>query len=284
MGYRYSLAFLTVSELPPPRAVEVAARAGFDCVGLRLLPSGTDGPYPILTDRALQRATLAALRDTGVTLADIEIIRITPDFDVEGTLAFLETGARLGATNILTAGYDPDENRMIDNYGAFCELAQGHGMTADLEFMPWTNVATVGDAARIVAAVNHSAAGVLVDALHVQRSDSPFADIAALQDEWIHYAQLCDAPGVFDQRYDALIATARENRQMPGDGDFDFDALLTALPDDIVLSVEVPQLHRNPVVPASKRAAEALTKAKRVGSSRSDLHASGPRVGHIVDE
>ncbi|MBA83215.1 sugar phosphate isomerase/epimerase family protein [Thalassobius sp. S69A] len=264
MGYRYSLAFLTVSELSPPQAVEAAADAGFDYVGLRLLPSGMDGPYPLLTDVALQQETRAAMRDTGVTLADIEIIKITPEFNIQHTRRFLETGAALGARHILTAGYDPDTNRMIDNYAAFCGLAQSYGMTADLEFMPWTSVTDVGVAGAIVAAVGHPSAGVLVDALHVQRSNSPFSAIAALQPGWVHYAQLCDAPGVFDTRDEALIATARENRQMPGDGDFDFGALLDALPDDIVLSVEVPQLHRVSKVPAARRAAEALTKAKRV--------------------
>lgn len=266
MGYRYSLAFLTVSDLPPPRAVAVAAQAGFDHLGLRLLPSGTDGPYPILTDAMLRRDTRAALKDTGVTVADIEIIRITPDFDVQDTRPFLEAGAELGAQNILTAGYDPDETRMIDSYGAFCELAHSFGMTADLEFMPWTDVANVGDAARIVAAVDHPAAAVLVDALHVQRSDSPFPAIAGLDKSWINYAQLCDASSIFDPSPEALIATARENRQMPGDGDFDFTALLNALPEDIVLSIEVPQAHRMHSDPAIDRATEALAKAKQVVS------------------
>jgi sugar phosphate isomerase/epimerase len=266
MGYRYSLAFLTVADLAPPQAVEVAAKAGYDHLGLRLLPSGTDGPYAILTDTALRRETLAAIKDTGVTVADIEIIKIDPDFRPQDTEAFLAAGAELGAKNILTAGYDPDESRMIDNYGAFCDLAQAHGMSADLEFMPWTDVANVKDAARIVTAVNHPAAAVLVDALHVQRSDSPFDAIAALDPAWINYAQLCDAPGVFDSTPEALIATARENRQLPGDGDFDFAALLKALPRDIVLSVEVPQLHRVASVPPLERAIEGLTKAKQVAA------------------
>ncbi len=156
---------------------------------------------------------------------------------------------------------------MIDNYGVFCALAQSFGMTADLEFMPWTDVANVRDAAKIVAAVNHPAAAVLVDALHVQRSDSPFSAIADLDDSWINYAQLCDAPGKFDTDPASLIATARENRQMPGDGDFDFTSLLNALPKDIVLSVEVPQAHRLETVSPLQRATEALAKAKQVVSA-----------------
>ncbi|MGB0662111.1 MAG: sugar phosphate isomerase/epimerase family protein [Mangrovicoccus sp.] len=264
MGYRYSLAFLTVAELSPPDAVRVAAEAGFDHVGLRLLPSGTDGPYPLLTDDALLRDTRAVVEDTGVTVADIEIIRITPDFDPQATLPFLERGAALGAKNILTAGYDPEPARMTQSYGAFCELAAAHGMSADLEFMPWTDIPNLAAARAQIEAVAHPAAAILIDALHVQRSDSPFEQIADLPEEWINYAQLCDAPGVFDTSHEALIAVARGARQMPGDGDFDFTALMQALPGNIVLSVEVAQLERRGRDPAIDRAREALDKARNV--------------------
>ncbi|MBN9888566.1 sugar phosphate isomerase/epimerase family protein [Salipiger abyssi] len=264
MGYRYSLAFLTVAELTPPEAVRVAAEAGYDLVGLRLLPAGTDGPYPLLTDPAMLKETRAALRDTGLQVADIEIIRITPEFRAADTLPFLERGAELGARNILTAGYDPDPARMTDSYGAFCDLAHQHGMTADLEFMPWTDIPDVSAAVRQVRAVAHPAAGVLVDALHVQRSATEFEELAALDPAWINYAQLCDAPGQFDASPEALIETARGNRLMPGDGDFDFNAMLSALPKDIVLSVEVAQKHRIGKTPALRRAVEAMQKTKQV--------------------
>ncbi len=264
MGYRYSLAFLTTAELAPPEAVRAAAEAGYDHVGLRLLPASTDGPYPLLDDDAVLAETRRAIEETGVTLADIEIVRIAPDFDPRATLPFLERGAALGARNILVAGDDPERARMIESFGAFCELARAHGMTADLEFMPWTDIPNVSAAAEVVQAVAHPAAGVLVDALHVQRSDSPFAAIAALDPAWIHYAQLCDGPGVFDPAPEALIATARGNRLMPGDGDVDFAGLLAALPRDIVLSVEIAQADRPGRAPAPERAREALEKARGV--------------------
>ncbi len=256
-----------MQEAAPPEAVRIAAEAGFDHVGLRLLPAGTDGPYPLLTDDRLLAETRRAVEETGVTIADVEIVKITPDFDPAATRAFLERGQALGAKNILTAGYDPEPARMTESYGAFCELAHAHGMTADLEFMPWTDIPDVGSAAAQVRAVNHPAAGVLVDALHVQRSDSPFAAIAALDPAWINYAQLCDAPGVFDAAPEALIATARGARMMPGDGDFDFAALMAALPRDIVLSVEVAQADRVGRVPPLERAREAIEKARKVAET-----------------
>ena len=51
MTHRYSLAFLTVFDLDPVAAVRAAAAAGYDFVGLRMMPAApTEGDYPILTD------------------------------------------------------------------------------------------------------------------------------------------------------------------------------------------------------------------------------------------
>ena len=54
---------------------------------------------------------------------------------------------------------------------------------------------------------------------------------------------------------------------MPGDGDFDFPALMAALPPDIVLSVEVAQADRMGRDAPIERAREALAKAKAVAQS-----------------
>ena len=57
--------------------------------------------------RALKE-TLARLDATGVTVADLEVVAFRPETEVAAFSAFFETGARLGAKNILVAGYDPD--------------------------------------------------------------------------------------------------------------------------------------------------------------------------------
>ncbi|MGX1319352.1 hypothetical protein AB7M17_002805 [Bradyrhizobium sp. USDA 377] len=44
----FSLAALTALELTPPQSIEVAARCGYDHVGLRLLPATPGGvAYPL---------------------------------------------------------------------------------------------------------------------------------------------------------------------------------------------------------------------------------------------
>jgi hypothetical protein len=51
-----SLAHLTLLSLPPPQLIAVAAEAGYQHVGLRLLPSSPTGPrYPLMDDPVLLR-------------------------------------------------------------------------------------------------------------------------------------------------------------------------------------------------------------------------------------
>ena len=52
----FSLAALTVLELSPPEMVEVAARAGYDRVGLRLIPATPEEHhFPLVADAGLRQ-------------------------------------------------------------------------------------------------------------------------------------------------------------------------------------------------------------------------------------
>jgi len=54
----FSLAALTVLELSPPEMVEVAARAGYNHVGLRLVPATPEEHhFPLMGDAGLRRQT-----------------------------------------------------------------------------------------------------------------------------------------------------------------------------------------------------------------------------------
>src|SRR3954465_7942289 len=141
----FSLAHLTVLDLPPPEMVQVAARTGYKFVGLRLIAvmDATPG-YPLMHDRAMMRATKAALADTGIRVLDIEFVKITPEIDVAGLEPFVAAGAELGAKHIITAPYDPDLARLADRLGSIHDLANRHGLSAVLEFFPWTRRARLG--------------------------------------------------------------------------------------------------------------------------------------------
>ena len=237
----YSLAYLSSHRCSPPEALRVAAQAGYAHVGLRLWPNAAGAPQQFLLGRPeLLRETLAVQRDTGVGVFDLEIIRLDADFDPRRWQALYEAGAALKAKAILVAGDDTDEARLSDNYARLCEVMAPYGMSADLEFMPWTAVPDAKSALRIVQNAGTPAnAGILVDALHFGRSATTLDDIRAIPRALLHYAQICDAQAGRGFTTEQMIHTARCERLLPGSGNIDLQGLFEALPADLPISVEV---------------------------------------------
>ena len=173
----------------------------------------------------------------------IEIIRIGEQFDPHTWDALYDACAALQARAILVAGDDPDEARLTANYARLCEVMQPLGLTADLEFMPWTAVPHARAALRIVRNAGSPAnAGILVDALHAGRSDTSLDDIRALPRSLLHYAQICDGAAGRHFSTEDMIHTARCARLLPGAGSIDLNGLFSALPADLPVSVEVIHL------------------------------------------
>ncbi|MBB3192245.1 sugar phosphate isomerase/epimerase family protein [Halomonas cerina] len=270
----FSLAALTVLELSPPEMVETAARAGYDLVGLRPVPATPEEPsFPLMTDTALLRETCRRIRDTGIKVADIEILRLKPETRVKADFArFMEVGAALGASEILVAGNDDDHARLIDNFAALCELAAPHGLHPHLEFMPWTGVTSLNEARQIVGAVReagHTNACLLVDAFHLDRSRSRLEDLAEVPADWMRYVQLCDVPGPIPASMDEILREARCERRFPGDGQADLQGLLEVIPPQVPLSLEIPtDALRQHGVSALDRAHMALEKAHALVEGR----------------
>ncbi|MAG66696.1 MAG: xylose isomerase [Pseudomonas sp.] len=236
-----SLAALTVLELSPPDMVEVAARAGYSHVGLRLVPATPEEyHFPLVADAALRQATLARMRDTGIRVLDVEILRLKPETRVVDFEAVLATGAEFGASELLVAGNDPDEARQTDNFVALCELCARYGLHPHLEFMPWTDARDLTQALRIVEAAGQPNGCVLVDAFHFNRSRSRLEDLAQVDPARLRYMQVCDVAGPVPDDMDEILRQARNERRFPGDGDCDLLGLLRAMPAGIPLSLEIP--------------------------------------------
>ncbi|WP_249976228.1 sugar phosphate isomerase/epimerase family protein [Vreelandella olivaria] len=264
----FSLAALTVLELSPPDMVETAARAGYDYVGLRPVPATPEEvSYPLLSDTTLLKETCRRIQDTGIKVADIEILRLKPQTHVVNDFSrFMEVGAELGASDILVAGNDDNHERLIENFAALCELARPFGLYPHLEFMPWTGVKNLNEARHIVGEVRqagHDNACLLVDAFHLDRSRSRLEDLAKVPSEWMRYVQLCDVPGPIPDSMDEILREARSERRFPGDGHADLRGLLKAIPPHVPLSLEIPtDALRQQGVSALERAQMALDNAR----------------------
>lgn len=260
----YSLAYLNAHRCTPPEAVRVAAATGYQFAGLRLWPNGPSAPQQFLIDRPdVLRETLAAMADTGVGIFDVEIIRIGNSFDPHTWDSLYDACAALKAKAILVAGDDTNEARLTENYARLCEVMAPYGLTADLEFMPWTAVKDANTALRVVQNAGMPAnAGILVDALHFGRSTTTLDDIRALPRQLLHYAQICDATAGTHFSTEDMIHTARCARLLPGEGNIDVRGLFAALPADLPVSVEVVHHEREKTADPTQWAATCLAASR----------------------
>lgn len=270
-----SLAWLTVRDAHPIEHVEAAQAAGFDAVGLRIVPpSPTDPLIPVIGDEPLIRELRAHLDATGVRVLDVETVWIGPAFNAAALLPALELAQRLGCHQLLTMGQDREPGRMLDHFSRLCEAAARFNVNVGLEFAAYTAVPTLADAGRIVAASGQDNARVLVDALHLARSGGTpreVADFARAQPGRIAYAQIADARGPRPADDEALKTEARGGRYLPGEGDLPLAELVAALPAGLALGVETPcaALAGTSVMERAKRAAQAMKSAGLAGPEAS---------------
>jgi sugar phosphate isomerase/epimerase len=272
-GREVALAILGVLGTPPPEVAQVARDAGFDSITLRLIGGNRERPdqpeaYPLIGDTPQRRETVARLKELGIGMLDVEVLRLKADTDMETVKPTLESAQALGAKHLLAVGLDADEAGTVAKFAELCETAQPYGVRPALEFMRMSSVTTVQDADRIVAAAGHPAGVVLVDPLHLRRSGGSPADVAALaaaHPERYPYFQLCDgplaAPG--EDRIRDLMTEAVTNRLSPGDGELPLIELIRAMPAGAAVSVEAPLAAFADRSPADK-AAKLIAGTRRV--------------------
>jgi sugar phosphate isomerase/epimerase len=231
---------LTHLALSPAQMVSNAAAAGFDGVGLRLIPATpTEPQHKCIGDTAAVRETEQRLKDSGLKVLDIEIFRLQPETRISDFEAALATGARLGARHALAAPQDAEIGRLADRLGEFCDLAARYDIRVDLEPTPWYEVRTLAETQAVIAASGRDA-GILIDPIHLDRAGDTADDVRAAPARYFRYLQLCDAPAERPTDLPTLLHQARAARLMPGDGGLDLAGLLRALPADLPISLEIP--------------------------------------------
>ena len=285
MKREYSLAHLTVLSLTPPQLVDVAARTGYDGVGVRMTRVTPDEVlYPLATDRALRKETMARVADTGVRIHDIELLRMDPTLDADHFLPCLEAGAELGARHAIAQLPDPDRERATARFARLCDLAKPLGIFVSLEFPHWTETGNLTEATKVVRAVNRSNAGILIDMLHFGRSDSSQEELARLPREWFRFAHVCDAAKEMPPTMAGIIRTARDERLFPGEGGIAVREILSCLPSDIPYALEIPKVAMTKAVGPEEVARLAFLVAKShledgdVGIARPPLQPAQDRV------
>jgi sugar phosphate isomerase/epimerase len=179
------------------------------------------------------------MSNRGVTISLGDGFLVLPGSDMGACCADLDVLAELGVPRINVVSLDPDLARTFDQFAALTELAAQRRIGTVVEPVPGL---TVGDLATALAAVKYVGRPefrLLIDTMHLVRSGAGAADLAAIDSSHIGYAQLNDT--TLAPRVDNYMEEAMFERMVPGDGELPLHELLSALPRDTVIEIEVPR-------------------------------------------
>jgi sugar phosphate isomerase/epimerase len=132
-------------------------------------------------------------------------------------------GRSLNAAELFGTASPTDE--FVAAFANLCDRAADHGLLVHLEFLPWSRVPDVATAWEIVQLADRRNGGILVDSWHFYFGTPDFDALRAVPGSSITGVQLNDAPAHVDD----VMNDAMRLRRLPGDGDFDLDALVFAL-------------------------------------------------------
>ncbi|MFM5930359.1 MAG: sugar phosphate isomerase/epimerase family protein [Novosphingobium sp.] len=243
-GHPLAIELISAHGLNPVDMVHLCADLGVPRIGLAqspviTIPEGRPS-WNLGEDPALHRAVQSALRERGVRVVLGEGFLIHPQMAMANSAANLDRLAELGTERVNCVGLEPDEARMHDEFALFASLAAERGLAATIEYMPFVAVDSLDKAIACVSASGLDSAGILLDSMHVFRTGTDLAAIAALPLERIGHVQLCDSRAGLDAQ--AYMACAKSERLAPGTGELPLHAFLDAIPDGLTVGLEVPQM------------------------------------------
>jgi sugar phosphate isomerase/epimerase len=240
--------FLNLNTLPagtvsPHETLAAATEAGFDSVGLRITGRRPEDPFPGLVGAASRIVALRQLAtERGARISSVTGYGHFPDVGLDYHERVLEAAAELGCTLMLLNVYDDDHHSFTDVLAQMGERAAGYGVRIAVELMPFSGLRTLADATRAVDSVDRPNVGHVIDALHLMRAGGSPDDVRSIDQKRIFLGQLCDAKQKkVPPSDDELRAEARMHREYPGEGDAPLYDLLSALPKDIEIEIEVPR-------------------------------------------
>ncbi|MCW1428881.1 sugar phosphate isomerase/epimerase family protein [Novosphingobium sp. JCM 18896] len=232
---------LSTFGLDPVALIELTGDLGCSHVTLNLGPAANRlSIYPAVLfrhDTALQRAMKAALADNGVRIGMVEGFALLPDNQADDFARDLDMVAGLGAAAICAVSLERDVARSHAQFARLTELASERGLVVTSE-LGAGGLRRLDKALAAVAAVSHPSFKLLVDTMHFFRFGGTVAAFAALDPALIGHIQLCDVP--MPALIDDYMTEALYERRAPGDGDLPLREFLRAVPDDVVIGLEVP--------------------------------------------
>jgi sugar phosphate isomerase/epimerase len=231
-----------------------------------LLGTPNEPNYGLAENKVMLRQTKTALAETGLELNDIELARIYDGVDLKSYLPAMEVAAELGAHHIVTSIWTPERNYAIERFAELCDLARTFGLTADFEFVTWSNVTNLRETIDVCRAANRENCGILIDTLHFHRSRVTLDELDTAPREWLHFVHICDAPREIPTTKEGLIHTGRAERLYVGEGGIDIAAIVNRLPE-MPYSIEIPNLARIKELGYAEHVWRCLQTAKKYFSA-----------------
>lgn len=260
---KYYIAPGMLADAKPLAFLKAARDAGFDGVGLRLQKSPQFPIDPIVGDERVIRDIKNVLADAGMSVLDILAFYVQPPHRVEDFEPALATAAKLGARYLLTQSDDADWARLCDGIARFHGLADRYGLKPIIEFVPNRALLdSLPSALRLAKDIGRSDLAILIDPLHLIRSEGKADDLKAVDRRHLPYVQMSDgvlAPGEPDLQLAKKLGAGV--RRMPGDGMLPLREIFDALPAEIDVSIEVI-MERDPAILPTAWAKEGLQRTK----------------------
>lgn len=252
MNHPLSLAAGVLPEFEPADVARAAVSAGYDMAGFTIDPDNWSAGH-------LNRLK-SQLSAEPIEVLDVEVVWLPAGGQVtDAHRLIIDVGAEVGARNVLVVTSEPDAKRNAEALRKLCELAAPGGMRVVIEFLMITEVRSLAAASEIVRLTDHSAAGILVDSLHLQRSGESASDVAAVNPHWLPYSQVCDG----NLECDDFLIDAIDLRSAVGEGELPIGDLLAVLDSRLPLSLEVrSKRYRDDYPDADKRAAAVLAQTR----------------------
>lgn len=262
MARKFSLAYLTVPGVEAVDQIHMAAEAGYDSVSLRTIPMGQAGEpqNDLVGDPELFKKIQQALKETGLPLLDIELVRVREDIPVDYRAAF-EKGAELGATDVLSSDWSKDENFAVECYGKICEQAAEFGLTVNLEYPAISQIRNLAGAKAMQEKVKAPNLKLFLDMMYVYWAQETPEEIQAIEPDRYGLIHLCDCPK--DYYMMERPEVMRGAREYPGMGAIPLVRILKALPAH-PCSIELPNLENIQKYGALGHVKNCLNYAKKV--------------------
>ena len=256
-----TLGFLTLGAAPSPfDVVDAAADAGFAAAGLRISGRHPGDPWPSVDGdpQAFEKLRAQAER-RGVRLSSSSGYYITPKTTAEHLRANVDAARRLGTPLIVQGCFDDDLARVAVLLGDYAQAASAAGIRIGIEFMPMSAVKTAAMAEALIAAARRPEIGLVIDTLHLARSQGGADTLRALAPERLCLVQICDAPAQLAAG-SSLFDEAMTGRLYPGDGQLPLADFLAALPAGLEVECETPVV-ADASLPLLERARRSAARA-----------------------